>query len=75
MTGTSSGYHPDDVRHRETTTPQHSNQSITLEAIVVRYESRPDRCTILPRDCSEVEQLTTWLSADMDVFIDLEQIR
>lgn len=48
---------------------------IDLEAIVVRYEDGPDRCTIAPRDCPDEAKLTTWLSADVATFVDLEDAR
>lgn len=46
-----------------------------LEAVVVRYEIGPDRCTIFPRGCSDEEKLTRWLSADLSAFVDLETVR
>lgn len=65
----------------ETRTPRHpidgrADPSIEdLEIIVVRYEGRPDRCTVLPRNCPEAERVTTWLSADVDALVDLEEMR
>ncbi|MGQ3723143.1 DUF7511 domain-containing protein [Natrialba aegyptia] len=52
-----------------------TESSSTLESIVVRYENQSDRCTITPEECSDIERLTAWLSADMDAFIDLETAR
>jgi len=46
-----------------------------LEAIVVRYQDGPDRCTIAPKACSDAERLTTWLSADLDLFVDVTDAR
>ncbi|ADB62313.1 hypothetical protein Htur_3451 [Haloterrigena turkmenica DSM 5511] len=46
-----------------------------LECLVVRYRDRPDRCTITPRECSEEERLTHWLSADLSAVVDLEDAR
>lgn len=54
---------------------QYATDSHVLESIVVRYEDRPDRCTITPRECPEEAQLTTWLSADVEVFVDLGDAR
>ncbi|MFC7239045.1 hypothetical protein ACFQS4_12555 [Saliphagus sp. GCM10025317] len=48
-------------------------------AIIVRYDDRPDRCTIAPREASAAEDgfdtMTTWLTANADVFVDLEEMR
>ncbi|WP_312908319.1 DUF7511 domain-containing protein [Natronosalvus caseinilyticus] len=48
-------------------------------AIIVRYDDRPARCTIAPRDASAGEAgfdtMTTWLTANADVFVDLEEMR
>ncbi|GAB7021026.1 DUF7511 domain-containing protein [Halostagnicola bangensis] len=75
MNGSSSGYDTDSVRERLTRASRYSVRSIDLDAIVVRYEDQPDRCTVAPRECSESERLTTWLSADLDLFVDLEETR
>ncbi|GAB3034435.1 DUF7511 domain-containing protein [Natronobiforma cellulositropha] len=45
-----------------------------LESIVVRYETRADRCTVYPRERSEAEVLTAWLTADVDAFVLLEEM-
>lgn len=50
-------------------------RAIHLESTVVRYEARSDRCTVFPQECTEVEKLTTWLSADLSAFVDLESAR
>ncbi len=75
MNGSSSGYGTDGVRQRLERATQYSIESIDLEAVVVRYESQPDRCTLAPRECPESERLTTWLSADLDAFTALEDAR
>ncbi|QSX00320.1 DUF7511 domain-containing protein [Haloterrigena alkaliphila] len=46
-----------------------------LECIVVQYRDRPDRCTITPRECSEGDQLTHWLSVDVSATVDLDEVR
>jgi hypothetical protein len=48
---------------------------IGLRSVVVRYESRPDRCTIYPRRDRCCEHVDAWLSADADAFVPLEAIR
>lgn len=75
MTGHSSDYDTDDVHRRLTAASQYSTRAIDIESIVVRYENRADRCTITPRECPAPERLTTWLSADVDAFVDLEAVR
>ncbi|UTF52634.1 DUF7511 domain-containing protein [Natronosalvus rutilus] len=56
----------------ETTPPMYT-------AVVVRYDNRPDRCTIAPKEASADEDrfdtVTTWLTANADVFVDLEEMR
>lgn len=71
----SSEYHADSVRERLNTASRYSTRSIDLDAIVVRYETQADRCTITPRECPERDRLTTWFSADVDAFVDLEDAR
>ncbi|MDJ1433151.1 hypothetical protein [Halostagnicola sp. A-GB9-2] len=75
MNGSSSGYGTDGVRQRLERATQYSTKSIDLDAIVVRYENQPDRCTVTPRECSESERLTTWLTADRQAFVALENMR
>lgn len=45
-----------------------------LESVVVEYETRTDRCTVYPRERTEEETLTTWLTADVDAFVSLEEM-
>lgn len=75
MTGFTSGYDDRSSRQRLATAAQYETDAPTLESIVVPYEDRPDRCTIAPHECSEADQLTTWLSADVGVFVDLADMR
>lgn len=46
-----------------------------LRSVVVRYATRPDRCTIYPRRESCCEHVDAWLSADADAFVPLEKMR
>lgn len=46
-----------------------------LERTLVRYDRRPDRCTIFPHECPEERLTTTWLSADASSFVDLHAMR
>lgn len=80
MTGfTTASDDTDSIRQRLAAAAADSSQSgaaeIDLESIVVRYENRTDRCTITPRECSDADRLTTWLSADIDAFVDLSEMR
>ncbi|MFC4987637.1 MULTISPECIES: DUF7511 domain-containing protein [Saliphagus] len=52
------------ARDRTTTVP--------LEAVVVRYEHRPDRRTLSPK---ERATRTAWLTADLEAFVDLDDAR
>lgn len=46
--------------------------TIPLEAVVVRYERRPDRRTLSPGGRAT---RTAWLTADVDAFVDLDDAR
>ncbi len=75
MNGSTGGYGDRSTRQRLSTATQYATDAIALESIVVRYDGRPDRCTITPHECSEADQLTTWLSADVQAFVDLVDVR
>lgn len=38
---------------------------------VVEYDGRPDECTICPRSLSKEQLLTTWITANRRVCVDL----
>jgi hypothetical protein len=46
-----------------------------LQAIVEKYEDRPDQCTIFPSSSEGVERMSTWVSAREGSFVDLQTIR
>jgi hypothetical protein len=75
MTGSTNDYDDHSSRQRLAAATQYSEEPIDLESIVVRYENRSDRCTITPRECPEAERMTTWLSADITVVVDLADAR
>ncbi|WP_222918324.1 hypothetical protein [Natrinema sp. SYSU A 869] len=75
MNGSTGGYGDRSPRQRLATATQYSTDETDLESIVVRYEDRPDRCTITPRTCSDSERMTTWLSADVQAIVDLADVR
>ncbi|MFB6308062.1 MAG: hypothetical protein ABEH35_01910 [Haloarculaceae archaeon] len=54
---------------------EHEAGPIQLEMAIVRYTDRPDRCTVHNPDCDEIERLSTWLSADLSLAVDLESMR
>lgn len=60
----------DDVTSRTTSHPAE-----TLRAVVVRYDHRPDRCTVCPRSMTRDELTTAWITADASVFYDLAEAR
>lgn len=61
----------DGERHRTGTqaTP------VTLAAALVRYDGRSDRRTVYPPGLSSVARMSTWLTADADAFVDLDNAR
>jgi hypothetical protein len=75
MTGSDSGYDDRSPRERLASATRNATDAIDLESIVVRYENRPDRCTITPRECPETERMTAWLSADVQATVDLADVR
>jgi hypothetical protein len=75
MSGSTSDYDDRSTRRRLASATQYSSDAADLESIVVRYEDRPDRCTITPRECPDAERLTTWLSADVGAVVDLAEVR
>lgn len=75
MTGSTSGYDDRSTRQRLATAARYGRDTHSLESIVVRYDDRPDRCTIAPLECSEADRVTTWLSADVRAFVDLADMR
>ena len=75
MTGSTGGYDDRTTRQRLATAAADDHGTDALESTVVRYEDRPDRCTIAPRECPETDQLTRWISADLEAFVDLDEFR
>ncbi|WP_254764885.1 DUF7511 domain-containing protein [Natrinema marinum] len=75
MNGSTGGYDDRSTRQRLAAATQYAGDDVALESVVVQYENRPDRCTVVPRECSEAERVTTWLSADVGAFVDLEDAR
>ena len=48
---------------------------VELSLTVVRYADGPDRCTVYPPETSGDARMSTWLSADRSVFVDLASMQ
>jgi len=48
---------------------------VALSLTVVRYADGPDRCTVYPPETSGDARMSTWLSADRSVFVDLASMQ
>jgi hypothetical protein len=46
-----------------------------LSMTVVEYTGEPDRCTVSPRGLSGVAKLSTWITVDRAVVVDLDAMR
>ncbi|MUV56434.1 hypothetical protein SAMN04487947_1757 [Halogeometricum rufum] len=46
-----------------------------LHSVVVQYDGEPDRCTVYPRRDRCLDRMAAWLSADLDAFVGLEEMR
>ncbi|MFC6717154.1 hypothetical protein ACFQGT_06340 [Natrialbaceae archaeon GCM10025810] len=57
-----------------TTVSRESNEP-GFEHVVVENDDEPDECAIFPREATEVELMTTWISASGDAFTDLASVR
>lgn len=54
---------------------EHPRPPVTLESSLVEYEDGADRRTIYPPGLSSIARMSTWLSADSDAFVDLDDAR
>ena len=75
MSESANGYDDRTIRRRLEAAQGEFDDRRALECLVVRYRNRPDRCTITPRECSEEERITHWLSANLSAVVDLEEVR
>ncbi|WP_222919921.1 hypothetical protein [Natrinema sp. SYSU A 869] len=48
---------------------------VLFDAIVVRYQSDSDRCTLVPRDGTTEMKLNAWLTANLETVVDLDDAR
>ncbi|WP_136716472.1 DUF7511 domain-containing protein [Halorientalis salina] len=46
-----------------------------LVSVVVEYDERPDQCTIYPGDSEGITRMSSWISADIDCFVDCRAMR
>jgi hypothetical protein len=55
----------------EVTGPNDGNpgRRLTLEGTVVRYEDKPDECTLHPADPTDRECTTAWITAKEDSYV------
>lgn len=75
MSESANGYDDRTIGQRLASAGDEADDRRPLECLVVRYRNRPDRCTITPRECSDEERITHWLSADLSAVVDLEDAR
>ena len=75
MSESANGYDDRAIGQRLANADAAADDRRALECLVVRYRNRPDRCTITPRECSEEERITHWLSTDLSAVVDLEEVR
>jgi hypothetical protein len=50
-------------------------RQLDLDSVVVSYENGPDRRTVYPPGIDRHERLERWLSADVDLFVSLREMR
>ncbi|PSQ21778.1 hypothetical protein BRD06_10780 [Halobacteriales archaeon QS_9_67_15] len=46
-----------------------------LELALVRYDERPDRCTVCPAASTGVERMSTWISVDRSLVVSAASMR
>ncbi|WP_231185920.1 hypothetical protein [Haladaptatus sp. DYF46] len=49
-------------------------QSFELSSVVVEYDGKPNRCTIYPTEATRLERMASWITADADVFVPLDEM-
>ncbi|MCO8242689.1 MULTISPECIES: hypothetical protein [unclassified Haladaptatus] len=49
-------------------------RSFELASVVVEYDGQPDRCTIYPEEATRFERMASWITADADVFVSLDDM-
>jgi len=56
-------------------TERSDDRDIELSMTVVRYSDSPDRCTVYPPGLSGVARMSTWISADRSLCVDVASMR
>jgi hypothetical protein len=49
-------------------------QSFELSSVVVEYDGKSDRCTIYPTEATRLERMASWMTADADAFVPLDEM-
>lgn len=60
------------------TTPDRSDldqSEFELDHITVENDDAPDECAVFPREATEEELMTAWITAQEGSFVDLESMR
>ncbi|MFC5366245.1 DUF7511 domain-containing protein [Salinirubrum litoreum] len=73
--GSSGATHPDGASSSATAPHAIDSRDFALHSVVVEYDGRPDRCTIYPRRSRCRDRVASWLSADREAFVGLEEMR
>lgn len=55
--------------------PDSAEPPAEFDHVTVEHDDAPDECAIFPREASEDELLTTWISAHDGSFVGLESMR
>ena len=48
--------------------------TVELEATIVEYDDAPNECTIAPTDVSDVDRMSTWISAQEGSYVELADV-
>jgi len=56
-------------------TERSDDRGVELSMTVVRYSDSPDRCTVYPPGLSGIARMSTWISADRSLFVDVASMR
>ena len=59
----------------DTRPPLPDEPSIDLDHVTVEHDDAPDECAIFPREATEEQLMTTWITAHDDAFVALESMR
>ena len=59
-----------DIEARPPTEP-----TTALDHVTIENEDAPDECALFPRESSDLDQMTNWIVAHDDAFVDLTTMR